>query len=290
MVSTSKTEFPNLIIAGAPKCGTSSLFFWLGAHPSVCASKVKETYFLADEVIRFNENLNVHKHGLDAYTRFFKHCNGERYRLEATPTYIYGKTPLTLIPKLPEVPKVIFVLRNPSDRLYSHWRFNRYRMKNTELSFEEYLDIRNLPSNWQNYLNHTNYVDYLKPWVNALGHKNILVYQFEKMVQNHRDFMKELSDDLQIDSSFYQDYGFFHRNQTVAIGNKWLHGMGLRLEPLVPQWVQEKVIPLYLRVNSRRAPKISLEDIALKRGISEDYRGKNLELAKLFPSIDLSLW
>ena len=50
---------PNVIIAGAPKCGTSSLYFWLSAHPEVKASMVKETFFFADEVNRFNKNANI---------------------------------------------------------------------------------------------------------------------------------------------------------------------------------------------------------------------------------------
>src|SRR5688572_5812110 len=39
---------PNVIIAGAPKCGTSSLFRWLTDHPQVGGSTMKETYFFID--------------------------------------------------------------------------------------------------------------------------------------------------------------------------------------------------------------------------------------------------
>jgi len=46
--------YPNLVVAGAPKCGTSSLYFWLAAHPEVAASREKETFFWAPEVNRFN--------------------------------------------------------------------------------------------------------------------------------------------------------------------------------------------------------------------------------------------
>ena len=59
---------PNVIIAGAPKCGTSSLYFWLSAHPEVKASMVKETFFFADEVNRFNKNANIIEHSLADYS------------------------------------------------------------------------------------------------------------------------------------------------------------------------------------------------------------------------------
>ena len=40
---------PNLMIAGAPKCGTTSLHHYLADHPSVCASIEQESRFLMDE-------------------------------------------------------------------------------------------------------------------------------------------------------------------------------------------------------------------------------------------------
>ncbi|MCP5333794.1 MAG: hypothetical protein H7A13_10650, partial [Pseudomonadales bacterium] len=39
---------PNLIIAGAPKCGTTSLFDYLVQHPQVGGSSVKETCYVMD--------------------------------------------------------------------------------------------------------------------------------------------------------------------------------------------------------------------------------------------------
>lgn len=290
MTSTSDKHYPNLIIAGAPKSGTSSLFFWLGAHPEVCASKIKETYFLADEVIRFNENLNVHEHGLETYGRFFQHCKAEKYRAEATPVYIYHRLPLKLIPQLPQVPKVIFILRKPADRLYSHWRFNRYRMKNIKLSFEEYLDFNNAPSGWANYLEQTRYINYIKKWMEVVGKENVLVYQFEKMISNQQVFMEQVARDLGIDPEFYASFDFFHRNETVAIGSKKLHRIGLRIEPLVPQWLQEKIIPLYLKLNARKAPPITEQERELKNAVGRKYQAANQELAKHFPHLDLDLW
>ena len=44
---------PTLFIAGAPRCGTSSLWAYLGAHPGIFMSKPKEPHhFGADLEIR----------------------------------------------------------------------------------------------------------------------------------------------------------------------------------------------------------------------------------------------
>lgn len=283
-------KFPNLVIAGAPKCGSSSLFFWLGAHPQVCASKLKETYFLSDKVIRHNEDFHLKKDGLEAYQKFFEHCQGEQYRLEATPSYIYDEQPRKVLSELPGV-KVIFILRKPSERLYSHWRFNRYRMKNVDISFERYLDFENRPvKKWANYLEQTHYINYLERWLQQFGKGQVLVYQFEKMRQDQRGFMKKLASDLNLDPSFYNDFDFFHRNETVAIGSKKLHRLGLKLEPFVPQFLQEKIIPLYLKLNASKAPAITAQEQALKEEVGKRYYESNAKLAAVFPNIDAELW
>lgn len=285
-------NFPNLIIAGAPKSGSSSLFFWLAAHPEVCASKVKETYFLSDRIRQHNKNLNLKEHGWDAYSSFFSHCSGqEKYRLEATPSYIYDKTPIEYLSRKELNAKIVFILRKPGDRLYSHWRFNRYRMKHFDLTFEQYLDYENFgPANMANYIERSRYVKFLEPWLEAFGRDCILVYQFEKLKNDPKEFMTTMARDLGIATEYYNDYDFFQRNETVAIGNKKLHKWGLKLEPYVPQFLQELLIPVYLRLNSKKAPAISEKDQSLKNEANKWFTDDNIKLEQLFPQIDLSLW
>ena len=290
MTFTKKPIIPNLLIAGAPKSGTSSLFFWLGAHPEVCYSKVKETYFLADQISHFNEKRNIHIHGQDAYSEFFKHYSQQKYVLEATPVYIYQKTPIDFFSKESIKPKVLFLLRSPAERLYSHWKFNKYRMKNMNLTFRQYLDPNNIPKGWQNYLDHTEYIKYIKNWINGIGKSNIMVFQFEAMKAKPKVFMKQLSEKLDIESSFYDNYDFFHRNQSLAISSKKIHNLGLRVEPYVPHWLQERLIPIYLKLNSNKLSGISMEELELKREVARKYHVSNLELQDHFPEIDLTLW
>jgi hypothetical protein len=39
---------PNLIVAGAPKCVTSSLFQWIADHPEAEGARIKETCYFND--------------------------------------------------------------------------------------------------------------------------------------------------------------------------------------------------------------------------------------------------
>jgi hypothetical protein len=285
--------FPNVIIAGAPKSGTSSLFFWLTAHPDVCGSRVKETYFLHDKVSKHNEALNYVTHGFESYQNCFPDFKGEKVVVEATAPYIYQETPLVVAPKLPEKPKVIFILRNPAERIYSHFKFNKFRMNNMpkSMSFKEYIEVRGKGINMEDYIQHSIYHFYIEKFINVLGANNVKVYLFEDLIRDKVSFMKKVALDIGLDDTFYNDFDFFKRNETVSIKNKWLHNLGLKLEPLFPQFLQEKVfIPLYLKINGSKVPPKSedekLEIIKLKK-FFEPY---NQKLKKHFPELNIDIW
>lgn len=112
-------RLPNLIVAGAPKCGTSSLFSWLAAHPEVCGSYPKEPYYFMDVATPlFHPEANYDYHGLNRYASFFRHCSPQaKVLLEATPHYMYQDA-LNFFASLNPQPQIIFVLRKPSRQIF----------------------------------------------------------------------------------------------------------------------------------------------------------------------------
>ena len=94
------------LVVGVPKAGTGSLFAYLTQHPDVCGADEKEVGY-------FNFFNPRRKQGapppLDAYRAHFAHCTGERYAVEATPTYSYGGRPVidAIRATLPSVKVVI---------------------------------------------------------------------------------------------------------------------------------------------------------------------------------------
>src|SRR5919107_198212 len=131
-------RLPNLLVVGVPKAGTGSLFAYLSQHPDICPADEKEVGY-------FN-HFNPRRHTgpvppLADYRRHFAHCNGECYAFEATPTYSYGGRPvIDAIRATLDRPRIILTLRNPVDRLWSAYTFQRELGNLTEFaSFEEYL-------------------------------------------------------------------------------------------------------------------------------------------------------
>ena len=278
------TLYPNLVVAGAPKCGTSSLYFWLAAHPEVAASREKETFFWAPEVNRFNTRCNHIQHGPDAYASLFAHTAGAKVRFEATAPYIYYSEAWTGLSRLPEKPLVLFVLREPAARTQSQYLFELHRTKRISATFADYLKGAHI-------LNHGHYMRYLAEWEANLGRDHLIIWQFEKVTRDPRSAMKSLATQLGIDPDFYNDFDFAVRNETVAIRSRRLHRLGLRLQSMVPLAVQDVLLPMYLKLNGAGRPKASAELKAQTNALKAEFAASNRELARSFPeSIDLELW
>lgn len=116
---TGRDGLPNLLIAGVPKAGTTSLFEYLAQHPDVCPSREKEPgYFmhLRDGV--------APRMSLDEYVALFAGCQRDvAYRMEATARYFFGGRRLIdgILATLPD-PFVVVSLREPVQRLWSaYW-------------------------------------------------------------------------------------------------------------------------------------------------------------------------
>jgi hypothetical protein len=127
---------PNLIMAGVNKSGTTSLFYYLGQHPDICGSDIKELAYFGP-LWRGGE-----LEPIEDYASHFRHCTGYRYALEATPGYFYGGRRLARgIRETCPGAYVLVSLRSPIERCWSWFRFTKSRLQiPKEMSFDAYLD------------------------------------------------------------------------------------------------------------------------------------------------------
>lgn len=105
---------PTLLILGAQKAGTSSLFHYLSEHPQVRRSIKKEIHYF---------DLNFAK-GPGWYQAHFprqQHLGEQQITLDASPYYLFHPAvPDRLRAMLPEA-RFVVMLRDPVDRAYSHY-------------------------------------------------------------------------------------------------------------------------------------------------------------------------
>ena len=301
---------PNLVIAGAPKCGTSSLYRWLADHPEACGSKVKETFYLMDEghpLLR--RGSNYHARGLEGYGEFFGPCAARaRVVFEATTHYLYQRTPLEVLSHLPRLPQIVFVLRKPSERVYSSFRYSQNNLANVraDLSFARFVELSKANgrggADWEalagasafvlrNDVAYSRYSEHIAPWVARFGRGRVHVLLFEDLRSDPRAFMKGLAERVGIDASFYDAYGFPPKNETFGVRYPSLHRGVRRLNELVPSGgLKGAIRKLYLKAQAGGAGGARKpEDARALEELERDFRPFNRRLADEL-GLDLSAW
>jgi Sulfotransferase domain len=110
---------PDFLGIGAQKAATSWLSQNLRAHPQVFMPDLaKELHFFDNHLIDY---------GLERYSQLFA-AGGQRVKGEVTPTYgILPPRRIRFIGRLMPRLKIIFLMRNPIDRAWSHARMDLAR-------------------------------------------------------------------------------------------------------------------------------------------------------------------
>lgn len=224
MLSVDKN--PYLIIGGTTKAATTSIFFYLSAHPQICASSMKETRFFLDSDYPIKSKYRFEA-GLIKYQEFFNHCSDREFlRLEATPDYLYSQnTHQKISDSLPNA-LLGFVLREPVSRLISWYRFAKQRgLLSTDISIDEYIKRQlqnsinsNTPQHMR-VLDQGRYSVYLKPYYELYEPGRILVMFFEGVNRSPITVVNELCEFTDIDPTYYKEFDFKIYNPTRNLKN-----------------------------------------------------------------------
>ena len=196
---------PNLFIAGVPKAGTTSLFRYLALHPEVHPSNPKEPGYFHPFKIKEMDT------GLDAYNKCFSGYSGQKYAMEATPGYFYGGSEsANAINTFSPDSKVIIVLRNPVDRLFSFYKYKKSLGHiDGNLNFTKYIEeskkiSSDQPIRKENYdfwaMIGGKYVSLLSEWHDVFGSR-MRIYFFDDMVSDEPQFIEEICKWLELDFS-----------------------------------------------------------------------------------------
>lgn len=137
LYNEAKRLFPPIVlILGAQKAGTTSLFDLLCLEPTFCGSQVKETGF-------FSKDFFYNK-GIDWYFSQFENCSENSIRLEATPEYLYYPYVAERVYRSGYNYKFIVIFREPATRCYSAWNmFRTFNRSCPKEIFEMYTRFAN---------------------------------------------------------------------------------------------------------------------------------------------------
>jgi Sulfotransferase domain len=205
---------PNVLIVGAPKCGTTSLHHYLDAHPSIAMSDVKELDFFADE-----ENW---ARGIDWYRSNF--LVDAPLRGESSTSYTRGAVADEVARRVAEVlgaPKIIYLVRDPIARIRSD--YHQHRVVGVETR-----DIETALAEPDNrYVEASRYGSRIAPFIDQIGRENILVETQERLLGDRHGALGRIFRFLEVDDDV--DNPEFERMWEQSEGKGWAYGLGWRV-------------------------------------------------------------
>lgn len=196
----------DFLCVGFSKCGTTSLYDTLKQHPDIFLPKIKE--------IPFFVRPEFYKLGISWYKKRFFEKNLSKVSGEINPLYTTKNIARILSKYFSPNTKIIFIMRNPVDRMYSHFRMD---MKYGYELIPKFLQHSDINSQFNYYVKHNcrlnekkivydelmmsgNYYRTICEYMKYFKKENMLFLYFEDYISNPEVTFKEITDFLGIKS------------------------------------------------------------------------------------------
>lgn len=280
MAATGKSgmpRWPDFFIVGAPRCGTTSLYYYLKGHPDIFMPSVKEPHFFADpDEIRavvaargFAAPPGMVKREED-YLRLFKKARSGQITGEASVNYLAHHESAHRIKEKNPRAKIIAVLRQPIDRAYSYYNYllgpsGRIGREGSfyEVLQEERSYVAKYSDDWGVYIGRGLYHDQVERYMVAFGRAQVRVYLYEDLASDTTAIVSDVCSFLQVpfnEGRFFDPDRKYNTNGTISnpLAN-WLgHTKTMRslFRAVVPAHLQ---IPLRDQLINRRQPKPTMD-------------------------------
>ena len=185
-------SYPDFLVIGPQKCGTTTLYGLIRQHPDVFLPEQKELHYFAsggrqpsftDSAATVLNSTAVWKE--NEYTALYKSANAP-VKGEICPTYLYADEAAERIASVRPDAKIIVILRDPIERSFSAYRHMKARGAETSDSFEDALAKENeyVAQNWQAMAHYTAtslYYPQLKQYYDHFPTEQILVLDFKDL-------------------------------------------------------------------------------------------------------------
>lgn len=307
MSTNQNVPFPNFLIIGAPKCGTTALYHVLKQHPEIYMSPVKEPHYFT-----FNGEIPIFNGPGGSYFRrvavtspvdylmLFASAHGYHAIGEASPSYLRSQVAATRIFNSLPTAKIIVLLRQPADRAYSHFQYSRANAVEPLSSFSDALEQESLreANGWSPihfYRQGGFYFSSLSRYFELFPREQIRVYLYEDWNESPEAVLQDLFRFLGVDELFRPEIR--RSNVTLLARSDRLNQLAKKpertehlLTPLMPAVLTKSIITGIRSINNKfnlyKPPAISPE---IRRQLTEGYREDILKLQKLIDR-DLSRW
>lgn len=301
---------PDFLVIGAGKSGTTSLDKYLGQHPEIFMSKVKEPNFFGyesmsrrdfadrpEELAHFDGSVT----NIEDYLKLFSNAKPDQLKGETSNTYMYHEqAPFRIKYYIPDV-KLIAILRQPAARLYSRFLHLAREDRTPTPNFDDCLNKNTIWWERNDLIKEGFYGRYLARYYQLFPAENIRVYLYEDLQQSPLEVMKSLYGYLNVDAAFTPDVGLRY-NESGIVKNRFLnqlYGPGgfvsRSIKKILPQGAMDKLKEnlgfqkriLALRGKNLHRPRLDPE---IKRRLTHEVYGDDIKQLETIIGRDLSHW
>lgn len=280
---------PNFLIIGAGRAGTTSLHHYVGQHPDVFTSPIKETNYFAYRVAASSAasagaappgsaepETTFPVRSLGKYRKLFRGASGARAVGEASPRYMADpRVADEIAAVLPDV-RIVAILRDPVERAYSSYLFHRRDGRETR-SFDEAIRQERegtadpgLRFGQRHYTSLGFYDRLLAPYFERFPRDRIGIFLFDDLRRDAEGLMRDLFRFLGVDPGFEPDLGV--RYNASGVPRRGLARAAFRKRPWIvrarrslPRPVRERMDRWIEALRSRRLESPPLPDDARRR-------------------------
>jgi hypothetical protein len=262
---------PDFLIIGGQRCGSSSLYYYLTAHPGIISASTKETHFF-DEC--FSKGLSWYRAQFPSSLQKMYVTNVLKRDFmtgEGTPYYIlYPHAPKRIFEIVPQV-KLIALLRNPVERAFSQY-WIEFKGGFETLSFEEAIktehgriagELEKMQQD-ENYYSHSFrhfsyltrgiYVDQLQNWLRYYPREQLLILKSEDLYSHPAETLKKTLDFLGVKQVKLRDeYKNYRRPSKKGYRNKIITP---KMDPKMREYLVE-----YFKPHNARLYELLGEDV-----------------------------
>ena len=256
-------NLPNFLIIGAPKSGTSSLYHYLGQHPEIYMSPVKEPHFFAldraptdYQGIGDRERMSTAVSDWAGYQELFAGATTEKAIGEASTTYLGSPgAPEKIKAALPDV-KLIAIIRNPADAAYASFLHLLRDGDEYITDFGEALaqEEKRITQGWESlwhYRKRNYYYSQFKRYFELFAPEQIKIYLYEDFKVRNQAIVTELCNFLEVDPGFIPDFSAQHNvsampqnlalNRLMSKPNPWKSTFNFFVPPAIRKQLKDKL-------------------------------------------------
>ena len=298
---------PNLFIVGQPKSGTTALHQFLGQHPEIYMSSIKEPHFFCSDFHLESDRAYGKPRFFDfrsesAYLQLFAKAKNVKIAGESSTNYLYSQVAAEKIHNFNPNARIIIILREPANFLYSlHSHYVKFTEENepdflTALTLEEgrkqeqELSPRVTSPSYLYYSQRVKYYQQVKRYYDRFDRDRIKVVIFEEFKSSNDRVFQEILKFLAVDPNFTPEYTAVNVNKEVkfkAINNLVNSPLAKAISKnLVSQefneFVRDNIVEKFLW---HQAPKTQIPE-SVKFELMQQYKPEVIKTSELI-GIDL---